>query len=307
MQTLADPEIDTFLVGRARVTRVEEWRGAFLTPQVLFAGFDTGAYAATRDAIGAPYLDLATDAINARLQSWVIEHERQTVLIDTGAGNDKERPGLPLFGGLKTPFLERLATAGFGVEDIDLVICTHLHVDHVGWNTRLIKGLWQPTFPRAEYVFPAADAVYWDPRNADRYPPHVGEAVNAGFFEDSVRPILAAGRARLVDAPVEIGPGLRLDPAPGHTPGSTTITLSCDGDAAIFCGDVVHHPLQILNPGWNSIFCEDAQQARASRGAVLARAADSGARLVPAHFAGEHTVRVERTADGFRPRFALGA
>ena len=305
MQTQADPDIDTFSVGRARVTRVEEWRGTFLTPQILFAGFDAVAYAATRGAIGEQYLDPATDAINARLQSWVVEHEGQTVLIDTGAGNDKERPGLPVFGQLQTPFLERLATAGFGVEDIDLVICTHLHVDHVGWNTRLLQGKWLPTFPRAGYVFPAADAIYWDPRNADRYPPHVGAAVNAGFFEDSVQPILDAGRAHLVEGAVEVGPGLRLDPAPGHTPGSTTITLSSGGETAIFCGDVVHHPLQILNPDWNSIFCEDAEQARTSRRRVLARAADSGARLVPAHFAGEHTVRVERTASGFRPRFAV--
>jgi glyoxylase-like metal-dependent hydrolase (beta-lactamase superfamily II) len=107
-----------------------------------------------------------------------------------------------------------------------------------------------------------------------------------------------------VEGSVEVGPGLRLDPAPGHTPGSTTITLSSGGETAIFCGDVVHHPLQILNPDWNSIFCEDAAQARASRRSVLGRAADGGATLVPAHFAGEHTVRVERTASGFRPRFA---
>jgi glyoxylase-like metal-dependent hydrolase (beta-lactamase superfamily II) len=303
MLMIGDPEIDRFQVGQARVTRIEEWRGTFLTPQVLFAGFSADAYADTREAIGFPYLDLATDAIHARLQSWVIEHGGQTVLIDTGAGNDKERPGLPIFGGLKTPFLKRLASAGFAVEDIDLVICTHLHVDHVGWNTQLVGGEWRPTFPRAEYVFPVADAVYWDPRNVDRFPPHVGAAVNAGFFEDSVQPILDAGRARLVEGVVEVGPGLRLDPVPGHTPGSTAITLQSDGEAAIFCGDVVHHPLQILNPTWNSIFCEDAALARESRRKVLDMAADHDACLVPAHFAGEHRVRVQRVGGGFSPVF----
>ena len=304
MLPIDDPEIDTFYVGRAKVTRVEEWRGTFLTPQVLFAGFTPEGYAATRGVIEMPYLDPATDAIHARLQSWVIEHQGQTVLIDTGAGNDKERPGLPVFGNLKTPFLERLAAAGFQLEDFDLVICTHLHVDHVGWNTRLVGSDWLPTFPRATYVFPAEDATYWDPRNAHLFPPHVGEAVNAGFFDDSVRPILDAGRARLVEGSVEVGPGLRLDPAPGHTPGSTTITLESDGEVAIFSGDIVHHPLQLLNPTWNSIFCEDGARARASRRAVLERAADLNARLVPAHFAGEHTLHVERVAGGFRPRFA---
>jgi len=303
MNSNADPEWDSFQVGRARVTRVEEWRGTFLTPQLLFAGFSPEAYAATRGAIGVDYLDPATDAIEARLQSWVISVDGCNVMIDTGAGNDKERPGLPVFGRLKTPFMERLAAAGFAPEDIDLVICTHLHVDHVGWNTKLVGREWLPTFPRATYVFPEADAEYWDPRNADRFPPHVGAVVNEGFFEDSVRPILDAGRARIVSGQVEAGPGLKLEPAPGHTPGSMTITLDGGGDVAIFSGDIVHHPLQVLNPEWNSIFCEDAGLARQSRRRVLERAAASGARLVPAHFAGEHSVRVERDGAGFRPRF----
>ena len=298
-----DPVIDSFNVGRARVTRIEEWRGTFLTPAILFAGYTPEAYAATRGDIARAYLDPATDAIEARLQSWVIEHDGQTVLIDTGAGNDKDRPGLPVFGNLATPFLERLAQAGFEPKDIDLVICTHLHVDHVGWNTRLVGGEWQPTFPRARYVFTAPDAEYWDPRNAARFPEKVGAAVNAGFFEDSVRPILDAGRADIVSGEAVVGPGLRLRPAPGHTPGSQTITVESDGEAAIFCGDIVHHPLQVLNPNWNSIFCEDAAAARASRRMVLGMAADRGARLIPAHFAGAHTVTVERHGDGFRPRF----
>jgi glyoxylase-like metal-dependent hydrolase (beta-lactamase superfamily II) len=299
----ADPQWDSFNVGRARVTRVEEWRGTFLTPQLLFAGFSAETYARTRAAIGAEYLDPVTDAIEARLQSWIVSVDGCNAMIDTGAGNDKERPGLPVFGRLKTPFLERLAAAGFAPADIDLVICTHLHVDHVGWNTTLVGSEWLPTFPRATYVFPQADAEYWDPRNAGRFPPHVGAAVNEGFFDDSVRPIVDAGRAQIVSGSVEVGPGLKLEPAPGHTPGSMTITLDGGGDVAIFSGDIVHHPLQVLNPDWNSIFCEDADEARRSRRRVLEQAAARGARLVPAHFAGEHSVRVERDGAGFRPRF----
>jgi glyoxylase-like metal-dependent hydrolase (beta-lactamase superfamily II) len=295
--------IDHFNVGRARITRIEEWRGPFLTPSLLFAGFDEAAYARTRSLIGPAYLDPVSDAIHARLQSWVVELDGRTILIDTGAGNDKVRPGIPLFGGLRTPFMDRLEAAGFRAGDIDVVVCTHLHVDHVGWNTRLVGETWQPTFPRAEYVFPAADAEYWDPREAHRFPPHVGEAVNAGFFEDSVRPILDAGLATLTGARHELMPGLMLEAAPGHTPGSQTVSVDGGGGSrALFCGDIVHHPLQIPNPGWNSIFCEDADLARRSRRAVLERAADSGALLIPAHFAGAHATYVERTADGFAPR-----
>ena len=288
-------------LGDATIHRVEEWAGTFMTPQTLFVGFSPEAYAASKDEVADIYLDRATDAISARLQSWVVELEGMCVLIDTGAGNDKERPGIPLFGQLQTPFMARLAAAGFGPGDIDLVICTHLHVDHVGWNTRLEAGRWVPTFPRARYLFPRPDADYWDPANRERFPPKIGEAVNEGFFADSVQPILDRGLAELIEGAVEVAPGLRLEPAPGHTPGSQAITVESRGERAIFVGDVLHHPLQIMNPDWNSIFCEDAQRARASRRRVLERVASEEAIMIPAHFAGEHVVRVRRTAGGLRP------
>jgi glyoxylase-like metal-dependent hydrolase (beta-lactamase superfamily II) len=293
--------MDQMTLGEATIHRVEEWSGPFMTPQTLFVGYSDEAYAASKDLVSGVYLDAASDAIVARLQSWIVTIAGQVILIDTGAGNDKERPGIPLFGKLNTPFLERMAAAGFAPEDIDLVICTHLHVDHVGWNTRLESDRWVPTFPNAQYVFPQADAEYWDPRNLARYPDKVGEAVNAGFFDDSVRPILDRGLARLVTGSAEIAPGVRLDPAPGHTPGSQTITVSSRGRSAIFVGDVLHHPLQIMNPGWNSIFCEDGALARRSRRAVLDRVVAEKAILIPAHFAGEHAVRVVATPAGLRP------
>ena len=293
--------MDQMTLGEATIHRVEEWSGPFMTPQTLFVGYSDEAYAASKDLVSGVYLDAASDAIVARLQSWIVTIAGQVILIDTGAGNDKERPGIPLFGKLNTPFLERMAAAGFAPEDIDLVICTHLHVDHVGWNTRLEADRWVPTFPNAQYVFPQADAEYWDPRNLARYPDKVGEAVNAGFFDDSVRPILDRGLARLVTGSAEIAPGVLLDPAPGHTPGSQTITVSSRGRSAIFVGDVLHHPLQIMNPGWNSIFCEDGALARRSRRAVLDRVVAEKAILIPAHFAGEHAVRVVATPAGLRP------
>ncbi len=292
--------MDRFTVGAARVHRIEEWAGPFLTPELLFAGFDADRYAETRDAIDAAYLDHATGAIAARIQSWVIEADGRTILFDTGCGNGKSRPGIPVFDHLETDFLARLAAAGFAPEDIDLVVCSHLHVDHVGWNTIKVGDDWRPTFPRARYLFPEADVEYWDPANRSRFPDMVGEAVNQGFFDDSVRPILAAGRADIVRGSLEIAEGVRLDPNPGHTPGCQTLTLTSGGESAMFVGDVLHHPLQILNPDWNSIFCEDAAGARAARRGVLDRAAGSEAILVPAHFAGDHVVRIGRDGDDFR-------
>ncbi|MBL6751494.1 MAG: MBL fold metallo-hydrolase [Nevskia sp.] len=286
-------------IGDAVVHRIEEWSGLFLPPRQLFAGYDEAAYASARPQVGDDYIDPDSTAIKACLQSFVIETGGRTILLDTGAGNDKERPGIPLFGKLKTPFLQRLAAAGFAPGRIDTVVCTHLHVDHVGWNTILADGEWVPTFPNAQYVFPAADAMYWDPRNRSRFSAKVGEAVNEGFFDDSVRPILQRGLARLVDAPLQLFEGVRLDPAGGHTPGSQTLTLESAGERAIFVGDVLHHPLQIYNPDWNSIFCEDAQSARDSRRRTLGRVADERAVMIPAHFAGRHVARVERAGGGF--------
>ena len=297
--------MDKFSVGTARVTRIEEWRGAFLTPELLFAGFNADHYAETRDAIAPAYLDHATDAIQARIQSWVIEADGRTILFDTGCGNHKVRPGIPVFDNLDTDFLARLAAAGFAPDTIDLVVCSHLHVDHVGWNTILVDGDWQPTFTNARYVFPAPDVEYWDPDNRHNFPDMIGEAVNQGFFNDSVRPILDRRLAQIVSGSVEIADGVRLDPNPGHTPGCQTLTLSDGGETAMFVGDVLHHPLQILNPDWNSIFCEDAAQARAARRHVLARAAAEDAILVPAHFAGDHAVRIAATPAGFRARPAF--
>jgi glyoxylase-like metal-dependent hydrolase (beta-lactamase superfamily II) len=293
--------MDHITLGDAVIHRVEEWSGRFLTPQALFVGFTDEDYAASKEIVAGPYLDADTDAIVARLQTWIVEIAGLRILIDTGAGNDKQRPGIPLFGNLRTPFLERMAAAGFSPEDIDLVICTHLHVDHVGWNTRLQAGEWIPTFPAARYVFPLPDAEFWDPRNLARFPDKIGEAVNAGFFDDSVRPILDRGLADLVSGALEIAPGVRLDPAPGHTPGSQTITVTSRGERAVFVGDVMHHPLQIMNPHWNSIFCEDAIRARESRVRVLERVVEDEALLIPAHFAGEHMVRVIKTPSGLRP------
>jgi glyoxylase-like metal-dependent hydrolase (beta-lactamase superfamily II) len=289
-------------LGDARIHRIEEWSGLFMTAQTLFAGFDGADYARVRSKIPPAYLDLDTDSLLACLQSFVIEHNGKRILVDTGAGNDKDRPGIPLFARLQTPFLKTMEAAGFPRESIDMVICTHLHVDHVGWNTMLAGERWVPTFPNAKYVFTDPDAQYWNPENRTRVAGKLGDAVNAGFFEDSVKPILDSGLATVVRGSVELMEGLRLDPAPGHTPGSQTILLESRGQRALFAGDIVHHPLQVYCPEWNSIFCEDAEQARATRRAVLARAAHEEAVLIPAHFAGNHMVRVAQTDAGFAPQ-----
>lgn len=293
--------MDQFRIGGIRVSRIEEWQGAFAPPADLFAGYTPEGWTPHEEEFAPEYYDPASGRLYAFLQSWVLDTGSHRILFDTGAGNDKERPDLPVFGNLQTDFLDRLARAGYQPEDIDVVICSHVHVDHVGWNTRLVDGKWEPTFRNARYILPDADREYWDPRIDGVGPGMVGATVNAGMFEDSVRPIMAAGRAEWVEDGFELMEGLSLHARPGHTPGSMVLRVSSDGDKAMFVGDVVHHPAQIYRPEWNSIFCEAPEQARETRRQVLGEAADSEALLIPAHFGGTHMARVVREGTGFRP------
>jgi glyoxylase-like metal-dependent hydrolase (beta-lactamase superfamily II) len=293
--------VDEFQIGSIRITRIEEWQGTFLSPEELFVGYEKTLFSSHLDGFTADVYDENEDRIYAFLQSWLIEVGDVKIIYDTGAGNQKERPGIPLFGGLKTDFLERLKLTGHTPEEIDFVICSHLHIDHVGWNTMLENGQWVPTFPNARYLFSAKDLEYWDPGNIKKYPNKIGEDVNRGCFEDSVQPIIDAGKVVPVSGQFEVLPGVMLEPAPGHTPGHMVMKVESCGEYGIFVGDIVHHPIQVYCPTWNSIFCENAEQARDTRKEVLAYAAQQRALLLPAHFGGQHAVWVTKSDTGYEP------
>jgi glyoxylase-like metal-dependent hydrolase (beta-lactamase superfamily II) len=295
--------VDRFDIGAVRVHRIEEWRGNFAPPEHLLAGCTPEAFAPYAERFSPGYYDLQERKLFAFLQSWVLEVDGLRILFDTGAGNDKERSGIPVFGNLSTDFLGNLRRAGFAPEDIDVVVCSHLHIDHVGWNTVLREGRWEPTFPNARYLLPAVDEEFWNPANAAQFPEQVGRAVNSGVYEDSVAPVIAAGMAELVQPGHRVAEGITLEAAPGHTPGQMVMHVSSRGEHALFVGDVLHHPVQVHHPEWNSVFCENPEQSRATRRAVLAKAADLDALLVPAHFGGQHVCRVRRLGDGFVPEF----
>ncbi len=294
----------SFTNGHFKVYNIEEWQGEFASPEQLFAGFDPREFADFAGQIPHAYYRPESNSLYAFLQSWVITTGELTILYDTGAGNHKDRPGIPVFGGLDTPFLANLAADGFEPEDIDIVVCSHLHIDHVGWNTRLLGGQWVPTFPNARYLLPRIDRDYWDPGSTiGPRPSPVGAQVNANVFEDSVQPILDSGQAQLVDDGHVVAPGISLTLHPGHTPGHLVLNLDNRGERTMFVGDILHHPAQIFQPEWNSVYCEDPAAARSSRRQILARAAKTGARVVPAHFGGKHFAWVEEHGEAFRPRF----
>ena len=290
---------DGFRVAAIEVKRVEEWQGEFAPPERLFDRFDAAVFDAHRAEFEPEYV--RNGSIYGFLQSWLIEVAGLRFLYDTGAGNDKNRPAIPIFGNLSSDFLGHLRQAGATPEDIDVVICSHLHIDHVEWNTVRRDGAWVPTFPNACYLLPAIDRDFWYPADATRYAGARGADVNRDVFEDSVQPILDAGLADLVSDRFEVAPGITLHAAPGHTPGHLFLRVESRGEVAFFVGDIMHHPMQVHRPDWNSVYCEDPDEAARTRRRVLDLAADQHARVVPAHFGGMHSVFVKRSGDGFLP------
>ncbi|MCX4823903.1 MBL fold metallo-hydrolase [Streptomyces sp. NBC_01142] len=235
-----------------------------------------------------------TDSYVAALQTWVLRSEGRTVLVDTGVGNGRQRPDSPQFDNLSTDFLGQLDRAGVRPEDVDVVVNTHLHVDHVGWNTVERDGEWVPAFPNARYLIPSADYAHFDPERSR--PRREGDRL---VFEDSIAPVRRAGQAVLWEDAHRIDAHLTLEPAPGHTPGSTVLRLASGGDRAVFVGDLLHSPVQILEPSCNSCFDEDTAGAAASRRRVLERAADERELVIPAHFGGAGAVEVRRDGATF--------
>jgi glyoxylase-like metal-dependent hydrolase (beta-lactamase superfamily II) len=282
-------------LGEVEVLRVEEVLGSGFRPAALLPDWTPEAVAPHLPWLVPGHFDPVRDRLIMSIHSWVLRTRHHTILIDTCVGNHKPRPGAPRFHMLDRPYMANLAAAGIGVEEVDYVLCTHLHVDHVGWNTRLENGRWVPTFPNAKYVFSKTDRDYFDPARGDGGK----DEVAAHVFNDSVLPILDAKQDLVVEDTHELGDHLTISPAPGHSPGHVLIALQSRGSEALFTGDIMHHPIQIHCPDWSSAFCFNALEARRSRRRVLERAVANNAMLYPAHFAGPHIARVAERAGSF--------
>ncbi|MFE3548669.1 MBL fold metallo-hydrolase [Streptomyces kronopolitis] len=292
--------MNAITLGDVSVLRTVEYEGTTRPPREMFGDVPDEAWEANRNWLAPDYWDVEADLLRSAVQTWVLRSAGRTILIDTGVGDAKERPAMPAFHRLHTGFLARLAAAGVRPEDVDVVVNTHLHADHVGWNTRLVDGEWVPTFPHARYLFPRADYDFWNPAHH-----HIRrmEEANRNVFEDSVEPVVRAGLATLWEDSFVIDENLTLAPAPGHTPGSAVVLLNSGGDRAAFVGDLLHNPVQVVEPRCNSCFCEDPAGARDSRLRVLGEAADTGRIVFPAHLRGERpAMRVERSGSRFAIR-----
>ncbi|MER6442685.1 MBL fold metallo-hydrolase [Streptomyces sp. NPDC001185] len=290
-------------LGDIEITRVVEWSGPILTARFVIPDSDEAMWRHNEDWLAPDFWTPADDAFRCHIQTWVVRSEGRTILVDTGVGNDRERPQVPQFTGLRTDYLTRLREAGVEPEDVDVVVNTHIHYDHVGWNTEWRDGQWVPTFPNATYMIPRADNLYFDPKNPRRAPGDEHERLrwegSTLVFNDSIAPIHHAGQAVLWKDTHRIDGSLLLEPAPGHTPGSSVLTLRSGADRAVFVGDMLHSPVQVLEPGWNSCFCDDPQLAAKTRRAYLSRAAELRELIIPAHWPGHGAAEVRRDGDGF--------
>ncbi|HEU5322356.1 MAG TPA: MBL fold metallo-hydrolase, partial [Methylomirabilota bacterium] len=263
-------------LGGVTVSRVVEIdRSSFRTTEMLPESTRAGVEA--HAGWLAPYWDHAVGDLASRIGTWVVRTPTRTILVDTGVGNDKARTGAALWHMRQGRYLEELAALGVTPEGVDLVLCTHLHVDHVGWNTRRVDDRWVPTFPNATYVLAGEEWEFW------RHECEAGRE-ESGCIADSVLPVVQAGRARLVGADHDLGEGLFLEPSPGHTPGHVCLRLRTAAGEAVFSGDLMHRVVQVAEPRWSSRFCHDAARARRTREAFLERFADTGVLVLAAHF-----------------------
>jgi glyoxylase-like metal-dependent hydrolase (beta-lactamase superfamily II) len=248
--------------------------------------------AAQRDWLGPDLLDPATGNHKATIHSFIVRTPWHTVVIDTCVGNDKPRHGVEPWHMRKGTYLADLAAAGIRPGDVDLVVCTHLHVDHVGWNTRLEGGRWVPTFPKAKYIFARDEYEFWKKES------ETGRE-EFGLIDDSVMPIVNGGMAILVPSDYVIDDRMRFEPSPGHTPGHVSVRLRTKAGEAVFTGDMMHRPIQIAEADWNSRFCGDGPLARKTRRAFVDKHADADVIILAAHF----PVPGRIVAPGGRPRF----
>lgn len=289
-------DLKRWTVGDVRITRLLELPPMAFDP-AMFLQTTREEIVRRRDWLVPDYATEAGDII-LHFQAFIIEAGGKRIMVDPCIGNDKHRshPSLHM---LDTDFLARLALVGFPRESIDVVLCTHLHVDHCGWNTMLVDGRWVPTFPNARYLFARAEFDY--ARSG------VDDADAPTIFADSVKPILDAGLADLIEPGHHIVDGVRLEPTPGHTPGHCSVIISSGRQEAILTGDVIHHPVQAALPDVSSNFCWNEAAGIATRRALLDRAASRRALMIAAHFAGPTGVYVKPDGDAWRVEEALPA
>lgn len=290
--------MDRLEIGGVTVTCIPEPGGIIWPVRALFASIGDEELRSLADAAPAGALDPDAGTMALSFNIYLVQTPDFTALIDAGVGNDKERPDRPAWHRRSAPFLDLLAGLSVRPEDVDLVVTTHLHADHVGWNTVLGDAGWTPAFPNARYVVPEAELSFW----LDLAKRDGPENLLHGAFADSIQPIIDTVGYEGLPSPGEIGPGLHYHPAPGHTVGMSIVRLIVGETEIHFIADVVHHPLQMADIDIVSNFCSHPEQARGTRRRLFEEAAARQHVLAPYHFPTPVFGHVEMNDRGFRYR-----
>jgi glyoxylase-like metal-dependent hydrolase (beta-lactamase superfamily II) len=273
-------------VGKVKITKIVELETVGSTRFIL-------PLASNEEIQKLPWLipHFATEEgrLKMSIHSLVVETPTRRIVVDTGLGNDKEGRKVPTWNSRTEPFLEKMTAAGFPPDSIDTVLCTHLHVDHVGWNTRLVGGKWVPTFTNARYVFGKIEYDYWKA--------HSDSPEHAAVFNDSVKPIADAGLTDLVASDQKLCDEITLIPTPGHSPGHMSIHIVSDGQQALLTGDAAHHPCQMTHLDWSSTADSDPKQSAVTRRELFGRFADQPTLVIGGHYNAGH---IKRDGDSFK-------
>ena len=280
-----------FQLGDITIHRIIEDESPFEEARKFLPALSADMLAENRHWMAPAALD-ADDRLIFCMQSYIVQTPHKTVMIDTCVGNDKERPSRANWHQQKGDrYTRNLASAGFAPDDIDVVMCTHLHVDHVGWNTRLENGAWVPTFPKARYLFADQELAYWSARHAQTPNP---------VLVDSVLPIIAAGRADIVRSDHEVDDHIRLISTPGHTPDHFAVQIGRGRTDAVMTGDLIHTPLQARYPELAMRGDTDPAQGITTRQNFLETYCDTNTLCCTSHFPSPSIVRIKRWDQGFR-------
>jgi len=284
--------MNVWTIGNVKITRVVELEIAGGTRFILP---DATPEACREIDWLQPHFMTAEGRLIMSVHALVVDTGARRIVVDTCIGNDKERD-IPAWSHLQTSFLADLADAGYPRDSIDTVLCTHLHVDHVGWNTMLLDGVWVPTFPNARYLVAEQEWRYWDGNTDD--------AQNRTIRADSVRPVIAAGLMDFVPQRYRLCDEVWLEPTPGHTPGHVSVRIRSAGHEALITGDCIHHPCQMARLDWCSSADYDRERARRTRTELLATCADQPVLVIGTHFATPTAGHVKRV-DGGSYRFEV--
>lgn len=289
----APSRVDTIRVGDAKISRIPDMDAIAWPATALFGELTSQALEDLSNGMLRDTIDLEQNSLLLSFNIHLVQTPSFTAIVDAGIGNDKNRPDREAWHKREGPFLDILDCLGVKPEEVDIVINTHLHADHVGWNTVLGPDGWQPTFPNARYVMPEIEFAYWNAQyEADR-----SGAVLHGAFADSIVPVRQSGQLQPVPANCEIAPGLHFEPAFGHSPGMCVVRLKTGASPVLFTADALHHPVQFSRTDLVSNFCADPRAARATRAGLLSENAGTGTILAPYHFPAPSFGRVERDAD----------